>query len=475
MGIITPILLAGGSGTRLWPSSRKTYPKQFTKLISKETLFQQSALKFVNSEKIEYNSIITVTNSLFRFIVREQLQKIGVDAGRILIEPEAKNTAPAILAATLVASKDNQDAVMIAVPSDHIITDTKYFNEAIKVGLKEVTNGKIVTFGIKPTYPETGYGYLQVKLDNKLDPKQVLRFIEKPNIKTASKMLNEGNYLWNSGIFMFRAKDMILAFEKYSQNILSNVKKAVELSVLDMEFINLDLKSWRKINKISIDYAIMEKVNNLVAVPYNSIWSDLGNWDSVWRETKRDKDGVSLSQNAHAIECENTLLRSENKTQQIVGLGLRDIVAISMSDAVLVANKNKSQDVKGIVEYLKAKKIEQSELFPKDYRPWGWFEIISSGIGFKVKRICVNPGASLSLQSHKFRSEHWVVVKGSAKITIDGDIKFVNEGQSSYVPLGAVHRLENPGKDPMTIIEVQIGTYFGEDDIIRYEDYYSRK
>ena len=475
MGSITPILLAGGSGTRLWPSSRKTYPKQFTKLTSNESLFQQSALKFVNIESIEYNSIITVTNSLFRFIVREQLEKVGLDSGRILIEPEAKNTAPAILAATLLVFKDNPEAILIAVPSDHLITDNEYFNEAIKVGYKAAKNGKIVTFGIQATRPETGYGYLQIEKDNKLGPKKIIKFIEKPSMRIATNMLKDGNYLWNSGIFMFRAVDMICAFEKYAQNILTSVNQAVELSDLDMEFIKLDQKSWANINEISIDYAIMEKVNNLIAVPYNSSWSDLGDWDSVWRETKRDQNGVALSKNAHAIECKNSLLRSENETQQLVGLGLHDIVAIAMPDAVLVANKNKSQDVRGIVEYLKSQKIQQSELFPKDHRPWGWFENVASGSGFQVKKIFVNPGAALSLQKHKFRSEHWVVVKGLAKITIDNDIKLIEEGQSTFVPLGSVHRLENPGKDPIIMIEVQIGSYLGEDDIIRYEDNYSRK
>ena len=346
MGLITPILLAGGSGTRLWPSSRKTYPKQFTKLTSEESLFQQSALKFVNTESFEYNKVITVTNSLFRFVVREQLHKVGLDSGKILIEPEPKNTAPAILAATFVALKDNPEAVIIAVPSDHIIPDKEYFNEIIKVGYKATKDGKIVTFGIKATYPETGYGYLQLEKDNSIEPKQILKFIEKPNLQSATKMLKNGNYLWNSGIFMFRAIDMISAFEKYAQNIFTSVKKAVQLSVLDMEFIKLDQKSWANINEISIDYAIMEKVNNLIAVPFNSSWSDLGNWDSVWRETKRDQHGVALSQNAHAVECKNSLLRSENEKQQLVGLGLQDIVAIAMPDAVLIANKNKSQEIK---------------------------------------------------------------------------------------------------------------------------------
>ena len=288
-------------------------------------------------------------------------------------------------------------------------------------------------------------------------------------------MLEEGDYFWNSGIFMFRAKDMIGAFELYAKDIISKVMKSVDLSVEDLSFTKLDSKYWRDLEEISIDYAIMEKAKNLVAIPYSSGWSDLGNWDSVWQEFKQDDNGVVLSQNAHAIECKNTLLRSDSKNQEIVGLGLEDIVAISMPDAVLVANKNKSQDVKKVVELLRSKNIPQSEIFTKDYRPWGLFEILSEGIGFKVKKISVNPGASLSLQSHKHRSEHWVVVQGLAFVTIDESVKVIRAGESTYVPIGSKHRLQNKEKEPLTIIEIQLGTYLGEDDIIRYEDIYSRK
>ena len=474
MNFITPILLAGGSGTRLWPSSRKTHPKQFTKLTSDMTLFQQSALRFVDSDKVKFQPYITITNSLFRFVVSEQLQDIGFDPGTILIEPEAKNTAPAIIAATIFAFKDNQDAIMISVPSDHVIPDTKYFNEVIIAGIERVKEGNIVTFGISPTRPDTGYGYLKVESFEKSGVKKVLKFVEKPDENLANKMLADGNFLWNSGIFMFSAKDMISSYKKYAKHILSYVEDAVKFSVVDLDFIRLDPNFWSKLENISIDYAIMEKSKKLVAIPYDSSWSDLGNWDSVWRETKKDHDGVALSHNAHSIDCENTLLRSENDNQHIVGLGLRDIVAIAMPDAVLVSNKNKSQTVKSVVEHLKLKKISQAEDYPKDHRPWGWFECLAIGKGFKVKRIFINPGASLSLQSHKYRSEHWVIVKGLAKVTINEDVKLAKKGQSLYVPLDALHRIENPGKSPTIIIEIQIGTYLGEDDIVRYDDIYSR-
>ena len=472
---ITPILLAGGSGTRLWPSSRKSFPKQFIQLTTNETLFQQSAQRVLGSDGLKFNPHIIITNSHFRFIVGEQLQAVGINPRRIIIEPEPKNTAPAIIAATIFAQKDNKDAVIITTPTDHVISDTKNFHQVIKIGLNEIENGKIVTFGISPSYPETGYGYIQLDKSSSQGPSKVLKFIEKPDEMLAKRMLDEGNYFWNSGIFMFRANDMISAFELYAKDIISNVVKSVDQSEEDLSFTKLDRTYWSNLKEISIDYAIMEKAKNLIAIPYSSDWSDLGNWDSVWQESKKDDNGVVLSQNAHAIECKNTLLRSDSKNQEIVGLGLEDIVAISMPDAVLVANKNRSQDVKKVVEYLKSKNISQSEEFIKDYRPWGSFEILSEGIGFKVKKIIVKPGAALSLQSHKYRSEHWVVVEGSAVVTIDESVKVIGPGQSTYVPLGSIHRLENQEKNMLTIVEVQIGTYLGEDDIIRYEDVYSRK
>ena len=475
MTFITPILLAGGSGTRLWPSSRKTYPKQFMQFTANETLFQQSVQRVLGSDTLQFNQHMIITSSHFRFIVREQLQNVGINPGRIIIEPEPKNTAPAIIAATLFAQKDNKDAVIITTPTDHVISDTENFHKAIKIGLNEIENGKIVTFGISPLYPETGYGYIQLDKSSSEGPRKVLKFIEKPNGMLTKKMLDEGNYFWNSGIFMFRANDMIDAFELYAKDIISDVVKSVDLSVEDLFFTKLDRTYWSKLKEISIDYAIMEKAKNLVTIPYSSGWSDLGNWDSVWQEFKQDDNGVALSQNAHAIECKNTLLRSDSKNQEIVGLGLEDIVAISMPDAVLVANKNKSQDVKKVVEYLKSQNISQSEEFSKDYRPWGWFEVLSLGKNFKVKRMFVKPAASLSLQSHNHRSEHWVVVEGKVKVTIDKEVKLVSEGQSVYVPLGLVHRIENSEQAPATLIEVQIGNYLSEDDIIRYDDIYSRK
>ncbi len=473
---IHPVLLAGGSGTRLWPLSRKSYPKQFSKLIGKTTLFQSSADRLTSSHIIDFAPHITLTNSDFRFIIGEQLQEIGIDPGPILIESEAKNTAAAILAASIFAHSKDENTVLLVAPSDHVMPDKNNFHKAVKVGLSHVQNRKMVTFGIKPTHPETGYGYLELSTQH-IDfsgSSELLSFIEKPNFEDANRMFVAGNYLWNAGIFLFRAQDMIDAFNAYAPETLDLVLRSVNNASTDLGFLRLDTEPWSMLDDISIDYAIMEKAKNLVVVPYNSKWSDLGGWDAVWSEGNPDPAGNVLSDNAHMIDSSNCLLRSESSNQQVVGIGLDDIVAIAMPDAVLVAHKSRAQDVKKAVSNLKIEDIAQAEHFSKDHRPWGWFESLARGDLFQVKRICVKPNAALSLQSHKYRSEHWVVVEGEAKITINDQVQFLKPGQSTYIPLGAKHRLENSGQLMMVLIEVQIGSYLGEDDIIRYEDIYSR-
>ena len=473
--IITPVLLSGGAGTRLWPLSRKSFPKQFSNFIGEQTLFQQSALRLTSSSVVQFAPHITMTNADFRFIVGEQLQKVGIEPGPILIEPEGRNTAPAILAASIFAFERDENAVMLVAPSDHIVADIQSFHTSLASGLVAVSQGKIVTFGVKPTRPETGYGYLELAqtIDGH-EAIELLRFVEKPDLNSAQKMLDSGSYLWNAGIFMFRARDIIVAFERHAPTLLEPVREALIGLKLDLGFMRLDPRPWARCDDISIDYAIMEHADNLVSVALSTDWSDLGGWDSVLQGMERDKNGVATSLNAHAIDCEETLLRSESCSLEVVGLGLKNIIAVAMPDAVLIADKNRAQDVKAVVAKLRADKVRQSDTSLKDHRPWGWFETLSISDRFQVKRIFVKPGGALSLQSHHHRSEHWIVVEGTAKVTIDDLEQLVTEGQSVYIPLGAVHRMENPGKLPMTLIEVQTGSYLGEDDIIRYEDIYSR-
>jgi mannose-1-phosphate guanylyltransferase/mannose-6-phosphate isomerase len=474
---ITPVLLCGGSGTRLWPLSRKSYPKQFTHLGGDGTLFQQSALRLSGRQSgLDFARPITVTHSDFRFIIAEQMAEIGIDPGPILIEPEGRNTAPAVLAAALYLAERDPDAVMLVAPSDHVIPDATAFCDAVTKGMEAVSAGQIVTFGIRPDRPETGYGYLHLssKPDDSGAAVALTRFVEKPDSERAMQMVADGNFLWNSGIFLFRVADILAAFKAHAPDLMPPVQAAMSNAKADLGFLRLDPEAWSKAQDISIDYAVMEKSGNLSVVPFAAGWSDLGGWDAVWREAGPDERGVVVSDHATAIDCTGTLLRSESESLELVGIGLKDIIAVAMPDAVLVAHMDRAQDVKKAVEALKAKRAKQAQVFPKDFRPWGWFESLVIGGRFQVKRIVVHPGAALSLQSHHHRSEHWIVVQGTAKVTIDDDVRLVTENQSVYIPLGAVHRMENPGKVEMVLIEVQTGSYLGEDDIIRYEDIYAR-
>ncbi|WP_170469922.1 mannose-1-phosphate guanylyltransferase/mannose-6-phosphate isomerase [Ruegeria arenilitoris] len=475
--LISPVLLCGGSGTRLWPLSRKSYPKQFVPLVGDETLFQASARRLSGENAgLKFDAPMVLTNSDFRFIVTEQLQSIGIDPGTIMIEPEGRNTAPAVLAAALHAYAKDEGAVLLVAPSDHVVPDAAAFQAAVARGLDAVAQGQLVTFGITPTHPETAYGYLELAAlpDDDGAPVPLKTFVEKPDLARATEMLAAGNYKWNAGIFLFRAADIIAAFQAHAPELMEPVKAAVDTAAVDLGFLRLNPESWAQADDISIDYAVMEKATNLSVVPFDAAWSDLGGWDAVWRESGPDAEGVVTSGSATAIDCQNSLLRSDSEQLEIVGIGLDNIIAVAMNDAVLVADTSRAQDVKKAVSALKEKGAPQATAFPKDHRPWGWFESLVVGDRFQVKRIHVHPGASLSLQSHFHRSEHWIVVEGTARVTIDDTEQLVTENQSVYIPLGAVHRMENPGQVPMVLIEVQTGTYLGEDDIVRYEDKYAR-
>jgi len=472
--MITPVLLCGGSGTRLWPLSRKSYPKQFTRLMGDQSLFQGAALRMAGEG---FSAPMIVTGNDFRFIVTEQLAAVEIAPRAVLIEPEGRNTAPAVLAAALALAATDPEGLMLVAPSDHVIPDAAAFRAAVQAAAPRAEAGDLVTFGISPTRPETGYGYLELAAGADAGaetPQPLARFVEKPDAARAAQMIAAGNFLWNAGIFLFSAKALIAAFEAHAADVLAPVTEAVGDAQTDLGFTRLSPVAWDQVPDISIDYAVMEKASNLAVMPFSAGWSDLGGWDAVWQETGPDGRGNVSTGHATAIDCDGTLLRSEDPGVELVGIGLKDIITVAMPDAVLVADVSRAQDVKKAVEALKAKGAKQATHFPKDHRPWGWFESLVIGERFQVKRIHVHPGAALSLQSHHHRSEHWIVVEGTAKVTVGDEVKLVSENQSVYIPLGAVHRMENPGKVPMVLIEVQTGSYLGEDDIIRYEDVYAR-
>lgn len=471
---IWPVILCGGAGTRLWPASRRSFPKQFAQLIDQTSLFQRAAEL---SDGNGFAAPTVVTGEAFRFVIREQLEALGKQPASILLEPQGRNTAPAVLAAALAISSQAADALILVMPSDHLIPDGTAFRQAVQQAAPAAQAGQLVTFGIQPTRPETGYGYLELADASGVvstSPQTLVRFVEKPDELTAVTMLSTNRYLWNAGIFLFRADALIAAFDRHAPEILAAVRDAYNTAKMDLGFTRLDPDSWARAPSISIDYAIMEKHDALAVMPYAAGWSDLGDWQSVWRASAPDSAGNVCLGSATAIDCKGSLLRSENPDVELVGVGLEDMVAIATGDAVLIAPKSASQQVGRAVAVLKAKGAAQAEANARDLRPWGWFESIAQGDRFQVKRIMVKPGASMSLQSHHHRSEHWIIVAGTAQVTVENQIHLLSENQSIYIPLGAKHRLENTGKLPVILIEVQTGAYLGEDDITRYADQYAR-
>ncbi|MDR6207818.1 mannose-1-phosphate guanylyltransferase/mannose-6-phosphate isomerase [Paraburkholderia graminis] len=469
---ITPVILCGGSGTRMWPLSRSGYPKQFLSLCGDLTLLQQTARRL--DGLADTCAPLVISNEQQRFLVAEQLRETGVQ-GRVVLEPVARNTGPAIAAAALIASKDDANAVLLVLPSDHMIENDGVFRAIVEKALPQAADGKLVTFGIEPTEPHTGYGYIRCAAARGEGENifEVDSFVEKPNEARARAFLEEGGYYWNSGMFLFRADAYLRELGWHAPDVLEHVRTAVDLAQHDLDFLRLHHGSFAASRSDSIDYLVMERTSHAVVVAAAGIgWSDLGTWSALAAVSTRDEQGNTLQGDVIALDATNTFVRSESR--MVAVLGVDSLVVVETADAVLVTSKDGAQDVKKIVDRLNSAGRVESESHRKVARPWGTYEGVDSGDRFQVKRIVVNPGASLSLQMHYHRAEHWIVVKGTARV-INGDTTLLlSENQSTYIPLGTQHRLENPGKVPLEMIEVQSGAYLGEDDIVRFEDNYGR-
>lgn len=468
--MIVPVILAGGSGSRLWPLSRSAYPKQLLPLVSGQTMLQDTV---VRAQSV-VNSIapLVICNQEHRFLVAEQLQQIGIENASVLLEPLGKNTAPAVAIAALHLLKTS-DPVMLVLPSDHIIKDINSFVSAVALAETFARTDKLVTFGIVPTQPEIGYGY--IKSGTQLGEKnayQVEHFVEKPDRDTAQKYVSSGQYYWNSGMFMFRASQFLAELGRCEPEILAACENAVEKMTRDLDFIRINKELFAACPSNSIDYAVMEKTQDGVLIPLNASWSDVGSWSALWEVHDADQNGNVTQGDVITEQVSNSYLRAESRMLAVVGV--TDHIVIETADAVLVAHKSNSQAVKEMVERLKQKQRPETDMHRRVYRPWGSYETVDKSQFFQVKRITVKPGASLSLQMHNHRSEHWVVVKGVATVTRGEEEFTIKENESTYIPLGVKHRLANKGTDDLELIEVQSGTYLGEDDIVRFEDVYGR-
>jgi mannose-1-phosphate guanylyltransferase len=466
--MIFPVILSGGSGTRLWPLSRSDYPKQFINLINDETLFQNTIKRL----PIETENPLIICNENHRFIVAEQLRKIDKKNNGIILEPVGKNTAPAVTLAALSLIDDFEDPVLLVLSADHVIKNIDAFHHSISCSVNLAKNGKLVTFGITPIRPDIGYGYIETKNTEKSQYYDIKSFIEKPKKHLAEQYMQSGNYFWNSGMFMFKASTYLKEINKYAPDILKACKKSLLSISQDANFIRLSDEEFNKCPSKSIDYAIMEHTNDGVVVPMDAGWSDIGSWSMLHNAKNKDLNNNVIEGNILLDNVDNSFIFSSSRLTTVINLS--NIIIVDTQDALLVADRNSDQKIKHIVEKLKNEKRKESDIHRKVFRPWGYYDSIDSGEGFQVKRILVNPKSKLSLQKHKFRSEHWVVISGTAMITCGTKIFELIENQSTYIPQGVVHRLENQNNFPLEIIEIQSGSYLGEDDIIRLHDDYQR-
>ena len=475
---IYPVILSGGSGTRLWPLSREHYPKQLLALVGEQTMLQQTISRLDNLPNIQ--APLVVSNEEHRFLVAEQLRQLNKTPEAIILEPVGRNTAPALTLAALILMKSDPDAVMLVMPADHVIQNNTAFQLAVEHGARFAEQNQLVTFGVVPTGPETGYGYIkkgapideQAVANSGATAFRVSAFVEKPDQLKAKQYIDSGEYLWNSGIFMMRVSVWLQELARHRPDIAKACANAYEQGKADADFYRVDKALFTQCPSDSIDYAVMEKTDRATVVPLDAGWSDVGARPALSEVSARDSDGNVMQGDVMAHQTRNTLLIAQHRL--VAAVGLQDVIVVETADAVLVAHKDKAQDVKAIVSRLKDAKRSEHISHRKVYRPWGCYEGVDAGERFQVKRITVNPGAALSLQMHHHRAEHWIVVKGTARVTRGDDVFLLTENQSTYIPLGTKHRLENPGPTPLEMIEVQSGGYLGEDDIVRFEDRYNR-
>jgi len=468
---ITPVILSGGSGTRLWPLSRKQYPKQYLPLAGDNTMLQETILRLNGLDNLA--EPIIICNADHRFLVAEQCEQIDIINPIILLEPVGRNTAPAIAAAALQSLKDSDDAVLLVLSADHVIQDIKAFHAAIDIASNQAQEGKLATFGIVPTDANTGYGYIKASKEDDNGAHKVEKFVEKPDLQTAQAYLEQGNYLWNSGMFMFKAATLIDELTTHSPEIVTSVNNAVNNAEQDLDFIRLDKQAFESSPSDSIDYALMEKSDNVVVVLLDAQWNDIGSWSALHDIAAKDSNGNAIQGDVFTEDTTNTYIHANH--HMVATIGVQDLVIVDTPNATLIATKDKAQEVKKIVERLQEQDREEQFYHRKVYRPWGWYDSIEVGLHFQVKRLHVNPGAKLSLQMHHKRAEHWVVVSGTATAINGEEVLTLKEGDSTYIPIGVMHGLENKTNEQLEIIEVQSGSYLGEDDIVRFKDIYGRK